>query len=107
MLTCARGTPVPRVNTGAPHEGADVSTGTLNGMFVESARTNGSAAAFRHRTGDDWVTVTYSDALARVEAIGAGLVDLGVAPGDRVSILSNSRLEWTLCDYATLGTGAT
>jgi long-chain acyl-CoA synthetase len=35
-----------------------------------------------------------------------GLVDLGVEPGDRVCILANTRLEWTLASYAISATGA-
>ncbi len=36
-----------------------------------------------------------------------GLIDLGVKPGDRVSILGNTRPEWTLFDFAAMSAGAT
>jgi long-chain acyl-CoA synthetase len=82
-------------------------TGTLHAMFVESARKNGAKIAYIQREAGSWKHVSYANALARVEAIGAGLLDLGVTAGDRVAILSGSRMEWSLADYATLGTGAT
>jgi long-chain acyl-CoA synthetase len=43
---------------------------------------------------------------AQVRAIAGGLLAAGIAPGDRVAIMSRSRIEWTLCDYAILSIGA-
>ncbi|MCW2974487.1 MAG: long-chain fatty acid--CoA ligase, partial [Thermoleophilia bacterium] len=82
---------------------------TLHAMFVESARSHGSKTAFLQRAhgATTWDATTYAEALARVEAIGAGLIELGVGPEGRVSILAASRMEWTLADYAILGAGAT
>ena len=80
---------------------------TLHAMFIESARSNGAKTAYIQRIGSDWKHMTFTEALARVEAIGAGLMDLGVTPGDRAAILSMSRQEWSFADYAILGTGAT
>ena len=42
-----------------------------------------------------------------VQALSLGLIDLGVAPGDKVSILGNTRPEWTYADFAALSVGAT
>ncbi|MCZ4495802.1 MAG: long-chain fatty acid--CoA ligase, partial [Thermoleophilia bacterium] len=80
---------------------------TLHAMFVESARKNDSKIAYIQREGGAWKHHSFANSLARVEALGAGLLDLGVVPGDRVAIFSGSRMEWSLADYATLGTGAT
>jgi long-chain acyl-CoA synthetase len=41
-----------------------------------------------------------------VRALAAGLVGLGVAPGDRVLLLSRTRREWVLLDHAILAAGA-
>ncbi len=84
-----------------------VAASTLHAMFIESAKEFGAKTAWTQRVGDDWQDMSFTDALARVEAIGAGLIDLGVTPGDRVAILSMSRREWSMADYAILGTGAT
>ncbi|MCW2924228.1 MAG: putative long-chain-fatty-acid--CoA ligase [Thermoleophilia bacterium] len=82
-------------------------TETLHGMFVESARTNAAKTAYVERVDGEWRNTSFADALARVEAIGAGLLELGVQPDDRVVILSMSNLAWSLTDYAILGTAAT
>ncbi len=41
----------------------------------------------------------------KVEKIAAGLLDLGLQHGDSVSILGNTRLEWTLTDHGALRIG--
>lgn len=80
---------------------------TLHGMFIESVREHADKPAYTQRVDGAWSTLSYDEALARVEAIGAGLIDLGVNPGDRVAILSMTRWEWSLADYAILGAAAT
>lgn len=59
-------------------------------------------AAFRYKAAGTWRSVTPREAEDRVRAISLGLRELGVTPGDRVSILSETRLEWALADYACL-----
>jgi acyl-CoA synthetase (AMP-forming)/AMP-acid ligase II len=41
-----------------------------------------------------------------VREVALGLVDLGIEPGDRVSILSHTRPEWTYACFATFAAGA-
>jgi len=84
-----------------------VAASTLHAMFIESARSNGAKTAWIQRVDGVWANTSFSSALARVEAIGAGLIDMGIGAGDRVAILSMSRQEWSMADYAILGTGAT
>ncbi len=44
--------------------------------------------------------------LAEVRALAKGLVAAGVAVGDRVAIMSKTRYEWTLADFAIWTAGA-
>jgi long-chain acyl-CoA synthetase len=53
-----------------------------------------------------WSHMSFAQAGKRVEALGEGMLDLGIKKGDHVGILANSRVEWALSDYAALGTGA-
>lgn len=62
--------------------------------------------AFLIRSKGRWEPVAMTTVLARVDAIRAALKDRGVAFGDRVAILSESRLEWALADMAILTLGA-
>ncbi|WP_419997090.1 AMP-dependent synthetase/ligase [Streptomyces boninensis] len=50
--------------------------------------------------------VSYEELRHRVRAIARGLLGLGVAKGDRVAILAETRPEWTYAHFAVLATGA-
>jgi len=56
--------------------------------------------------GDDWVAVTASQFAQQVTAVAKGLIAAGVQPGDRVALLSATRYEWSLFDYAIWAAGA-
>lgn len=60
----------------------------------------------RYKADGEWRDVGYPEAAAIVAEIGLGLIDLGVAPGDRVCILADTRPEWTYCDLAISSVGA-
>ena len=47
-----------------------------------------------------WTDVTAAEFLADVRAVAKGLVASGVEAGDRVGLMSRTRFEWTLVDYA-------
>ncbi|WP_406511603.1 AMP-binding protein [Streptomyces sp. NBC_00161] len=49
---------------------------------------------------------TYAQLAADVDALALGLLDLGIAKGDRVGIWAPNRAEWTLVQYATAKIGA-
>jgi long-chain acyl-CoA synthetase len=58
------------------------------------------------RDGDRFTALTAAEVRTTVEAVAAGLIGLGVAPGDRVLLLSRTRREWVLLDHAILAAGA-
>ena len=55
---------------------------------------------FSRKTAQGWVDVTARQFAEEVRRVAAGLVASGVSPGDRVALMSKTRYEWTLCDYA-------
>jgi long-chain acyl-CoA synthetase len=61
--------------------------------------------AFRFHDGAAWRPMTFAEADAAAREIAAGLVAAGLVPGDRVCLLSQTRLEWALCDVAILLAG--
>jgi len=62
--------------------------------------------AFRVRTRDGWTPITWAAERASVERIARSLIALGVRRGERVAILSRTRLEWIRADSAIVGSGA-
>ncbi|MER7417776.1 AMP-dependent synthetase/ligase [Micromonospora peucetia] len=57
-------------------------------------------------TGGTWADVTCRQFRDEVVAAARGLVAAGVQPGDRVGLMSRTRYEWTLLDYAIWAAGA-
>ncbi|HVH08390.1 MAG TPA: long-chain fatty acid--CoA ligase [Gemmatimonadales bacterium] len=77
-------------------------------LFFQAVERYGDhAAAFRYKADGVWRSVPHREAAERVEAIGCGLLELGLKPGERVAILAETRLEWALVDYASLAARAT
>jgi long-chain acyl-CoA synthetase len=62
--------------------------------------------AFDRKVGGPWQAVTSKDFAEEVKALAAGLIASGVQPGDRVAVMSSTRYEWTLIDYANWTAGA-
>ena len=79
---------------------------TLADLLPRSAQLYGDAPAVRYKEGEQWVDRSFNQVEEIVRNLSLGLVDLGVEKGDKVSILANTRPEWTYCDFAALSAGA-
>ena len=53
-----------------------------------------------------WKTVTAAEFLADVESVAKGLIASGIQPGQAVAIMSRTRYEWSLVDFAIWFAGA-
>ena len=88
-------------------EGRGTHSKTLADLLVRSAEQYGSRPAVRYNEGGTWVDRSFQQVLDIAKPLALGLVALGVEKGDRVSILGNTRPEWTYFDWAALSIGAT
>ncbi|GAA4006716.1 long-chain fatty acid--CoA ligase [Allokutzneria multivorans] len=77
----------------------------LTDMVWANAERFGTAVSFRRRVDGTWVDVTAADFAAQVLAVAKGLVAAGLEPGDRVGLMSKTRYEWTLIDFAIWAAG--
>ena len=66
----------------------------------------GSMPAYLEERGDGWTPVSWPEAAARVEALAQGLLARGVSRGDAIAVVSRTRLEWVLLDWAIMSIGA-
>ena len=80
---------------------------TLADLLPLAAQAYGDTPAVRYKDGEQWVDRSFSQVLEIVRPLALGLAELGVVKGDRVSILGNTRPEWTYFDFAALSIGAT
>jgi long-chain acyl-CoA synthetase len=79
---------------------------TLAELAETTADRFGDHVAARYKRDGEWRELTFEQARARIEQLALGLVATGVTAGDRVAILSNTRLEWTLASFAASTAGA-
>lgn len=75
-------------------------------LFQEIATVNGSKLAFQHKKSGHWFDVTWTEARETVTRVSKALIALEVAKGDRVCVLSGTRLEWSLADLGIVSSGA-
>ncbi len=80
--------------------------GNLTDDVLRRLAADPDRVAVSRRTPDGWVDVTLGAFHAHVTRVAKGLVAAGVEPGDRVALLSRTRYEWTLLDYAIWWAGA-
>ncbi|MEV0820664.1 AMP-dependent synthetase/ligase [Nonomuraea rubra] len=64
------------------------------------------AEAYRVPSDGGWTSFTWREVGEQVRGLALALSGLGSGPGNRVSILCSTRLEWIVCDLAVLATGA-
>ena len=79
---------------------------TLVEVFEYVRRVHPRPDTLNYKQGGRWVPISADAMLSRMRHIGAGLYSLGVRRGDRVAILSESRVEWTLTDAGCMFAGA-
>jgi long-chain acyl-CoA synthetase len=79
---------------------------SLIDAVFEHAKSAPDDVVFTRRVDSRWVPVTAKEFSTEVSALAAGLVAAGVQAGDRVGLMSKTRYEWTLCDYAIWTAGA-
>jgi long-chain acyl-CoA synthetase len=74
---------------------------TVGALFRWRVAKTPSKEAFRYPDANDtWVSIDWTETRRRVDDLAAGLLALGLQPEDRVAIVSNTRIEWILIDYA-------
>ncbi|MFD8500750.1 AMP-dependent synthetase/ligase [Amycolatopsis sp. NPDC059657] len=61
--------------------------------------------SFRRQVNGTWLDVTAAEFAAQVLAVAKGLVKSGLEVGDRVGLMSKTRYEWTLIDFAIWAAG--
>ncbi len=89
-------------------EPADVSlaesVGSLFDLTAERLIDN-VAVRYRDNTTFAWVSLTWQEYKSRVRRLSSALLQDGLKHGEKVAIISNSRLEWAICDLAIQSIG--
>ncbi|MCW2789905.1 MAG: long-chain fatty acid--CoA ligase [Aeromicrobium sp.] len=80
--------------------------GNLSEDILDRLADHADDVALARMDGDSWTDVTLGEFHRDVVTVAKGLLAAGVAAGDRVALLSKTRYEWTVADYAIWWTGA-
>lgn len=75
-------------------------------VLRQAAKASNPALFSRLDAAGQWQDVRATDFLADVSLLAKGLMASGVAAGDRVGIMSRTRYEWALIDFAIWFAGA-
>jgi len=74
-------------------------------LFARRVKESPDREAYRYPVGEQWRSMTWRQSGARVQAMAAGLLSLGLRREERVGILCNTRVEWLLADLGILSAG--
>ncbi|WP_432040788.1 AMP-dependent synthetase/ligase [Streptomyces chartreusis] len=81
--------------------------GTTADLPYVNAAEEPDAVVLRRRQGGDptWRPVTAAAFAREVTAVAKGLIAAGLEPGGRVAVMSRTRYEWTVLDFAIWAAG--
>ncbi|MFC4007705.1 AMP-dependent synthetase/ligase [Nonomuraea purpurea] len=79
---------------------------SLTDTVFERAEREPGVVVMRRKVGGGWPAVTASEFRDQVVEVAKGLIAAGIEHGDRVALMSRTRYEWTLVDYAIWSVGA-
>ncbi|MFF5129749.1 AMP-dependent synthetase/ligase [Streptomyces syringium] len=79
--------------------------GNLTDLIRRNAAQHPDVAVIGRKVDGRWQDVTATQFLAEVRAAAKGLMAAGIRPGDRVALLSRTRYEWALLDFAIWSAG--
>ncbi|MFH0997742.1 MAG: long-chain fatty acid--CoA ligase [Pseudomonadota bacterium] len=79
---------------------------TINEVFQNRTIKYQDRLAIEKKRGGKWESASWNQYYARARLTGLGLYHQGIRKADRVSLLSENRLEWLYTDMGCLGIGA-
>jgi len=104
VVTQTTAIPTPEVRPTAPPSTSEPTT--LVELFERATRLHPRPNTLNYKQAGKWVPISSQEMLLRIRNIAAGLYAIGVRQGDRVALLSESRVEWTLTDGGCQFAGA-
>ncbi|QHY95086.1 Long-chain-fatty-acid--CoA ligase FadD15 [Streptomyces sp. S4.7] len=82
------------------------SDGNLTDLIRRNAAQHPDVAVLGRKVAGVWTDVTATRFLSEVRAVAKGLIASGIRPGERVALMSRTRYEWVLLDFAIWSAGA-
>jgi long-chain acyl-CoA synthetase len=97
---------VTTASPSAPPADLPLASRTASALWRYALDQGRTTPAYLEELEDGWREVSWKESGARVDALSRALLARGVRHGDRVAVLSRTRLEWMLLDWAIMSIGA-
>jgi long-chain acyl-CoA synthetase len=97
---------VTTASPSAPPTEFPIETRTAPALWRYALAQGWTTPAYLEEQADGWREVSWQEAGERVDALAQALLAHGVRKGDAVAVLSRTRLEWILLDWAIMSIGA-
>ena len=85
---------------------AAATAGNLNQIVTDRLQTQPERIILSRPLGEGWHGVSAREFEAEVRAVAKGLIAAGINVGDRIALMSRTRYEWTVLDFAIWSAGA-
>ena len=79
---------------------------TIADLLPHAVDLFGDRVAQKHKVDGEWRENSFAELGEIVSEVARGLIDLGIEPGERVSMLCTTRVEWAWCSFAISAAGA-
>src|SRR5438045_8286578 len=97
---------VTTTSPSAPPDDLPLASRTAASLWRYALDQQRTTPAYLEELEEGWREVSWEEARDRVDGLARGLLARGVRHGDRVAVLSRTRLEWMLLDWAIMSIGA-
>ena len=79
---------------------------SLTAMFFDKAAQHGDRPFLWAKQAGSYQSISWAETARRIKDLSRGLRTLGLAPGERVVLVSENRPEWLIADIAIMAAGA-
>lgn len=76
---------------------------TICDCILQMSARGSDKTALMFKQKNHWKEISWSEYYERILVAGSALLSMGIKPQDKIAIMSNTRLEWSICDYAIMG----
>jgi len=83
-----------------------ISAPSIAHLFERTAEKYGARVFLKEKRNHSWIDFSWTDIVKSSRRVRAGLLKLGLKPGDRIAILAENCPQWVITDLAVLGMGA-
>jgi len=97
---------VTTASASAPPSDSPLASRTTRALWQHSLAQGWKTPAYLEETAGGWREVSWQEAGDRIDRLARALLAHGVRKGDAVAVLSRTRLEWILLDWAIMSVGA-